>query len=97
LPTTELEKSLLLAKLPGLEAAKASIEEEIGKIRSLFWSDAGPRRRGRVAAAKSVGRPRGKRRGPSKEGRKRISEMMKARWAARKAAEAGKAARKRAS
>lgn len=94
---TDLERSLLLAKLPGLEAAKASLEEEISKIRSLFWGEAGPKRRGRRPGAKPAGRPPGKRRGPSKAGRKRISEMMKARWAARKAAEAGKAKKSKAS
>jgi len=75
-----------------LEKQREAIDRALAALRDIG--------RGQGSAPKKRGRPKGsvnkKRRGPSAEGRKRIAEAQRARWAAKKAAEARKSARRKA-
>ncbi len=73
--------------LSELRAERARIEQAIAALEALDTTTAAtPARRGRRpgATAKPGPKPRGGRRNMSAEGRKRISEMMKKRWAERR-------------
>jgi hypothetical protein len=72
-----------------LERQREAIDRALAALHEVSSSEGHQRRR--KAAVKRAGR---KRRGPSPEGRRRIAEAQRARWAAKKAAEAG-AAKKR--
>jgi hypothetical protein len=94
---------LLELALKGLEAERTRLEEEIAEIRQRLVGGGARLVVAAAAAAGATGRGRGRRGGLSAEGRRKISEMMKARWAARRkaggaaatpAAKPAKAARK---
>src|SRR5436190_4244241 len=78
------ETRLLELALKGLEAERSSIDEEIADIQSRIRRD-GATSAPHAAPASSQPAQRG-RRGLSAAGRRKISEMMKARWAARRKA-----------
>jgi len=79
----DVDRYAKLAMLPGLEAARNRIEEQIQEIRRAVWPSGRPARAGSSAA---TGKRGSKRRGLTAAGRKRLSELMKARWAQRRAA-----------
>src|SRR6185436_17367444 len=76
---------LLELALKGLEAERTRLEEEIAEIRQRLGGG-GARLVVAAAAAGATARGRGRRGRLSAEGRRKISEMMKARWAARRRA-----------
>jgi hypothetical protein len=67
--------------LADLKAERARLDKAIAALESL--DSTGTARRGRPAATKATPKPRRRRR-LSVAARKRMSEMMKKRWAARK-------------
>ena len=71
---------LLELALKGLESERTRLEEEIADIRQRLGG--GGARQAMASAAPT--RARGRRGRLSAEGRRKISEMMKARWAARR-------------
>jgi hypothetical protein len=89
--SNDVDRYAKLAMLPGLEAARDRIAQQILEIRSAVWPE------GRQAATKISSAPNG-RRGRKKghlsaAGRKRLSELMKARWAERRGPTGKKAKR----
>jgi hypothetical protein len=94
-----MDRTLLLAKLPGLEAAREKLEEEILDIRRTLWpeptSNAGARRPSTKRQRRGP-KATPKKRGLTPAGRKTLSQLMKARWAERKAAAAKKISAKNA-
>jgi hypothetical protein len=91
-------KALLKVKWEGnVEVKKIIVEldEQITRLKEarslLAGVETGPKRRGRPPG-KSTGKGNGRKRHLSAEGRKRISEALKRRWAARRKA-AGKTAK----
>jgi hypothetical protein len=95
-----MDRTLLLAKLPGLEAAREKLEEEILDIRRTIWPKPAVNAGGRRPSAKGqrggLNKVAPKKRGLTLAGRKRLSQLMKARWAERKATAAKKAPAKNA-
>ena len=86
---TDVDRSLLLGRLPGLEAAREKLEEEILNIRSVLWPESHSNARGAQPSAGVKGGGATKKRtskkvGLSEAGRKRLSDLMKARWAAKR-------------
>jgi hypothetical protein len=75
----------------------AELEEEISRLKEaralLAGGTAGPRRRGRPAKKAVAARKPGRKHHLSAEGRKRISEALKRRWAAQRKAKSGKSAK----
>jgi hypothetical protein len=65
--------------LADLKRERENLDKAIGALEGL-----GTRRRGRPAGGKAAATPKRKRRHMSAASRKRISEMMKQRWAERK-------------
>ncbi len=76
--------------LSQLEAERDRLQDAISALKSL--NSGSPNSAAGKSSARKAGRP-GRRRGMSAAGRKRISDMMKARWAAhRKKAKKGRLA-----
>jgi hypothetical protein len=82
-----LSKDILTAALAGLEAQKKTIEHHILQVQTLLGT--APKRRGRppkraqtFGGGGEVPTPFKKRRGMSAATRKRMTEVMKRRWAA---------------
>jgi hypothetical protein len=77
-----MNNRLLELAIKGLEAERASVDQEIDDLKARTNGGA------TIAAAESVSAPlkERKRRGLTAAGRKRISDMMKARWALRRKA-----------
>ncbi len=93
---TDVDRSLLLSRLPGLDAAREKVEEEILNIRRILWPEPrsnarGSRRSADVKGGGATKKGMAKKGRLSDAGRKRLSELMKARWAARRGATAKKA------
>lgn len=83
------DPTLLQAALEGLEAQKARIEEQISKVKSLLGGGSKPAPAPAPAAAPAAATATGKRaytprkrRKLSAEGRARIAEAQRKRWAA---------------
>ena len=76
---------LIELAIKGLEAERASIEREIAELRQQANG-----RRPNTTPATTTASTDGHRRGITAAGRRKLSEMMKARWAARRKAAAKK-------
>src|SRR6476661_2987492 len=74
---------LLELALKGLEAERIRIDEEVADIRKQLRADGAASTSSKPTAQPSRRRRRA---GMTAEGRRKISEMMKARWAARRKA-----------
>lgn len=78
----------------------AELDQEIVRLREaralLSGESSRPRGRGRPAVKSIAARKTKRKHNLSAEGRKRISEALKRRWAARRKATSGKAAKKAA-
>ena len=97
---TDVDRSLLLGRLPGLEAALEKLEEEILNIRSVLWPESRSNARGAQPSAGLTGggatrKRRAKKGRLSEAGRKRLSDLMKARWAAKRGGAKKRTAKKR--
>ena len=79
----DMNTRLLELALKGLEAERDNIDREIAQLKSQLHGTAAQSRRQQPKKAQQ------RRRGITPAGRRKISEMMKARWAARRKA-AGK-------
>ena len=75
----DVDRYSKLAMLPGLEAARDRIDQQILEIRQSVWPEGRSKAKGI-----STGNPAGKKRGLTAAGRKRLSDLMKARWAQRR-------------
>jgi hypothetical protein len=74
MPKQTRDPDLLAAAILGLETRKAYLERQIEKVRQMLGSPASPRK---AAPASDAGRQREL----SEEGRKRIAEAARKRWA----------------
>lgn len=86
MPKLNLEDaSLLTAALEGLELQRTRLDEQIQKVRAMLRKGGSGKAAGETSAApaapKAAGGPR-KRRKLSAEGRARIAEAQRKRWAA---------------
>jgi hypothetical protein len=88
---TAMDESLLTAALHGLEAERARIDERIAYVRSLMS------KRGRGRPPKAEIEPVAKKRGLTAAGRRRLAELMRQRWAAKRTAAQAKARKKKSS
>lgn len=75
------DATLLAAALEGLELQRARIDEQIQKVRSMLGKG-GLKMAAEAAAPVKLPVPRKQRRRLSAEGRARIAEAQKKRWAA---------------
>lgn len=85
---TGLDQSLLVAALEGFEAQLARIEGQIAQVKSLAGGKKVKAAAPEAEIAIKGKTKRRKRREVSEEGRKRMAEAQKRRWAARNAAKA---------
>jgi hypothetical protein len=79
MPTTKLSEDILLAAIEGFESQKRRIEDQIAELRQMLDGHSA-----QSAAAPKTTRGRRK---ISAEGRARIAEAQRNRWAAKKAAD----------
>ncbi|MFB3813963.1 MAG: hypothetical protein ACE14L_07605 [Terriglobales bacterium] len=70
--------------LSELRAERGRIDQAIAALEAIDRAGSAPSRRGRAAGARSAAQPIRRRRRMSAAGRKRLSEMMKKRWAERR-------------
>lgn len=95
MPKLTLEDaSLLAAALEGLELQRTRLDEQIQKVRAMLRKGGSAKAAGEVAAAPAAPKtaaPR-KRRKLSAEGRARIAEAQRKRWAATRKKSKGAAA-----
>jgi hypothetical protein len=97
MPYVNIDTSILQAALEGLERRREQLEEQIRSVRSLI--DGARLGRARKPESDANGqmaepRPARKKRGISAAGRKRLAELMRERWAAKRTAAQAKPARK---